>query len=467
MQNVVWVTLESTRYDHTSLSGYRRDTTPELDRIASLPRGRSFDACFSHGIWTLASTASLLTGTVPSHHATGMRREVLPDELATVPELLKAAGYRTACLSPNPHLSSDTNLDRGFEEFRYFDLPSLVESSGVRPLLSYLLRLRKHSAGYTRRTQEHCLGYLLNAVAKSVLADLTDAGDPAFLYLHHGDPHRPYSPPLPYRDRYTDEIDQSVSEAFAFSHHSQDNLYEDIAAGCPYTTAQWDGLEAMYDSTIRYTDRLVGDLFEFTQTLDGETIFVVTADHGELFGEHGIIDHKLVAHDAVAHVPMVVHGLDAACDHDGELIQHNDVMRTILSALGIDESQLQGRHLGAERREYALIQRGEARYERNVDKLEEHGIDPAVRAALHDGTLHALRTTDYKYLQSRERAALFEVGAEGTDVSDQYPETVDRLEEILQTVLTTDGEPVTNERVDRDLSEARKDQLAELGYLVE
>ncbi|AUV84145.1 hypothetical protein C2R22_21430 (plasmid) [Salinigranum rubrum] len=92
--NIVWLTLESLRFDHTSLSGYKRDTTPFLQSIAAESSAVSFDKCFSHGIWTRPASASILTGTYPSHHQAGMGSDVIPDDLPTVPSCSVNASTR-------------------------------------------------------------------------------------------------------------------------------------------------------------------------------------------------------------------------------------------------------------------------------------------------------------------------------------------------------------------------------------
>ncbi|MFB6130345.1 MAG: sulfatase-like hydrolase/transferase, partial [Salinigranum sp.] len=133
--NIVWLTLESTRSDHCSLYGYGRETTPELDALAAERGARAFGDCHAHGIWTRSSSASILTGTYPTHHTVGLDTDSrLPDELDTVPELLGRAGYTTACVSPNPNLSSSSGLDRGFDRFTYVSGATLLEACPYRSL---------------------------------------------------------------------------------------------------------------------------------------------------------------------------------------------------------------------------------------------------------------------------------------------------------------------------------------------
>ncbi|MFC7028079.1 sulfatase-like hydrolase/transferase [Halomicroarcula sp. GCM10025710] len=67
-RDIIWISLESVRQDHTTLGGHERDTTPNLARLAGEPGGAVFENCFSHGIWTRTSSTSILTGRAPSDH---------------------------------------------------------------------------------------------------------------------------------------------------------------------------------------------------------------------------------------------------------------------------------------------------------------------------------------------------------------------------------------------------------------
>jgi len=467
--NVVWVTIESTRADHASVTGYERETTPNLERIADAAAGRSFDDCIAHGVWTLPSSASILTGTVPSRHDAGMESEAIPDELRTVPELFGDLGYRTAGLSTNFHASEATDLDRGFDRFAWLSSDTLVDVAGPRTLAKYLLRIRRHSAGFTTDTSKHNTGYVVTDVLKRWLRGMTDE-EPFFLYAHYGDPHHEYYPPLPYHDRFLDESDVArAREAVARHHH---DLNEIIADGCDLAPETWAAIEAMYDAEIAYTDALVGDLFESVRERYPNTVFVVTADHGELFGEQGMLAHKVVVDDAVARVPLVVHGPTTLTDYDGDLIQHIDVMRTLLAELGHESArargeesgQLQGHDLRTDEREFAVTQRGAPRYRKNMDQFES--LNPSFDTArYHDGTLHALRTRDFKFLSSDSGEALHRLPDEETDVIDDHPEVADRLRRRLDEWLETTGQPVATTRKKREYSNAARRQMRDLGYL--
>jgi len=220
----------------------------------------------------------------------------------------------------------------------------------------------------------------------------------------------------------------------------------------------------MYDAEIAYTDELIGELFDFVRERFSDTVFVITADHGELFGEQDMLAHKVVADDAVSHVPLVVHRMPAVTDYSGELVQHIDVVRTLLSELGHETAQLQGIDMRETERSFAVVQRGAERYKKNVEKFRELNPDFDVER-YHEGTLHALRTESFKYLRSDERDELVRPPDEQSDVSDAFPATADRLESSLDEWLQTTGHPVTDEQRKRDFSGAVKQQMEDLGYL--
>jgi uncharacterized sulfatase len=465
--NVVWITLESTRMDHTSLDGYSRDTTPNLARIAGMGGGRAFADCHTHGVWTLASSASILTGTVPTHHGAGMENDAIPEDLDTIPERLSEQGYRTACLSPNSHLSSATGLDRGFDEFTWLSADTLWEAAGPRILAKYARNCRRHGPGFTTDTRKHGTSYLMNEIAKRQLGSYADDEEPFFLYAHYGDPHHPYHPPQRFVDRYADgfAMDTDRAKRLGFYHH--DNFHQLIADGCPFAADEWDALQALYDGEIAHTDELVGDLFDHANRLGlDDTVFVITADHGELFGEQGMLAHLVVADDAVTHVPLVVHGADAITDHDGETVQHADVIRTLLDAAGARTDGLHGIDLREETREHSLTQRGAKRACKNLDRFGE--LNPAFDPSpYHTATLSALRTREFKYQRSDDRAELLRLPDEDRDVSEEHPEVEERLDEALDMVLETDGQPAYSGTREGEFSDAMKEQLSDLGYLVD
>ena len=454
--NIVWLTLDSVRADHTSINGYDRETTPRMDELASRQNAAAFTECISHGMSTRTSTASILTGTTPSRHQTWSHTSAtdvyqLPDELMTAPELLSNSGYNTVGVSRNPHFSPTTGLDCGFDEFDFVYPKTLPRTVGLRGMAQFALNIRRHSAGFTTDLTRHSTAYLISYVVNRHLTRLADADEPFFLYAHYNEPHTAYHPPLPYLDSYTDATEMTPREAADFAterHHRQDVRASERV---DYSDDEWAALQAMYDAEILYTDRMVGRVIDHVDALDTDVVLVVTADHGDLFGEFGLTGHVHCLHDGLVHVPLVVAGgCDAMREAADDVVQHADLMQTLLELAGANTAQFQGFDLREETREFAVSQR-------SPQKPEE------APPGIHVPTLSALRTSNYKYQRSDDSEELFILSDEEVDIKDDEPTVRDRLSEQLRTFLASEGKPITDSEGEQPSTVIQK-QLRDLGY---
>ena len=457
--NVVWVTLDSVRADHTTMAGYERDTTPNLARIADADAGAAFRHCICPGTGTPVSSASILSGTYPTRHGVKIGNEYLPAQLDTLPELLGRAGYRTACLSRNSYVSPGTGLDRGFDRFSWVSGSTILDTVPYRTLVKYAANLWRHSAGLERDTAKYATPFVMNDVAKRWFRDLQDA-EPFFFYLHYNEPHRPYYPPLPWLDTYTGDVEMSPEAAAEFAMDVHRNLDRYIAEGLGFSDDEWAAFRAMYDAEIRYTDEMIGRLFDHVQSLDlGPTILVVTADHGELFGEHGLLSHKVVVDDALTHVPLVTYGFEAIEERTDELLQHVDLTTTLVEMVGQGADQLQGVDLRETTREHAVVQRGPLDFSLFTDH------DPDFDASrFHHGTVHGIRTKAFRYERSDSMERLVDLSDEATDVREARPEVTAQLSATLDAWVEANADPVEAE-TDSQLDDAMREQLRDLGYV--
>jgi uncharacterized sulfatase len=463
--NVVWLNVDSVRSDRTTMDGYHRQTTPEMASIAARERGQAFTDCIAHAMWSLPSDASILTGTHPSYHGTGLWNEVLPSEIPTVPERFSELGYQTAAVSQNAYCSESTGLDRGFDQFESVNKSNLLQSAGPRILLKFLTHLRSHSAGFTLSSGRHRSDYLALEVARRRLSALDESEDPFFMFVHTLGAHLPYVPPLSFRGEFTNDLDIGAEEAVDVAHELSSDHHAAIARGCSFTERERAALNATYDALVRSVDRYVGSLFEYVQRLDGPTVFVVTGDHGDLLGEHGVLGHKLSLHDGLVRVPMVVHGLPGLTAVDSDtLVQHADVMAALLAAAGAPASaraDLVGRDPREETREYALSQRGSDTYEKTVETVREH--EPSADLdRFHPGLVHAVRSDDFKLVQSERGAELYRLPDEETDVLDANPSVASGHRSFLERERPEES-PRSGRQ--REMSQATKDRLADLGYV--
>lgn len=462
-RDVVWITLESVRQDHSSLGGYDRDTTPFLRSLASRSDAASFTNCFSHDIWTRSSSASILTGLTPSAHRTWSQEDRLVRDVPTVAEAFRDAGYRTACVSPNPQLTEATGLDRGFDHFHYLSKDTLIDEAGIPTMIKYLAGLRRYSAGYTTDTRKHSIGYLDRALTKRHIDAAAEEGTPLFLYTHLGDSHHPYHPPRPYQGAFADGFDMSLDDALETSMDMSEHIYEHMANGLPFSDDEWNAIHAMYDAEILGVDQTTRRIIEYAESRLDDPIVVVTSDHGELLGESGLLAHMISVEDAVSNVPMVVSGVPGLSGVHDEIVQHADAMQTVLEAAGVDFDLPVGYDLRENDREFAVTQRSGARARGKFAKLAESG-GAFDESRYHSDDVTSLRTPEFRYTRSTDGDELFSV-PERTDVSDDHPERRAELAEVCESWLNEYGLPYSDQQERAEFDDSMSDHLADLGYL--
>lgn len=246
--NVLLVTLDTTRADRLGSYGYGPASTPHLDRLAR--EGVRFERALSPVPLTLPAHASLLTGRQPYSH--GVRNNghfQLPDDVSTLAALLTSRGYQTAAFVSTFVLGRQFGLARGF--VHYDD--GLDEGASGQVLAPELERRGDRTL----------------AAAQAWLGDASRRGGaPYFAWVHLYDPHEPYAPPSPFRERF---------------------------AGRPY------------DGELAFTDSLVGTLLEASgYGGPGSPLVIVVGDHGESLGEHGEQSHGVFVYGATLRVPLIV-----------------------------------------------------------------------------------------------------------------------------------------------------------------
>ncbi len=453
--NIVWLTLDSVRQDHTTMGGHERETTPNIQQIAD--DGVAFSSGFSQARASATSIPSILSGTYPSRHGTYYEDSTaFPDALPLVSELLSEVGYHTVGVSNNAYAGELTDTDRGFDEFTLLGSSpvEILESAGVWNVLKFVANIRTHSVGFDTDTHAHSGAYLLTQIAKQRVSRATE---PLFVYVHYNEPHRAYYPPLPYLDRFTDDLSMSGREAAEIAMEVHHNLIEIVADGCDLSEEEMAALRAMYDAEIAYTDDLVGQLHAHIEDELGETILVVTADHGELFGEDDMLAHKYSMHNAVLNVPMVLTGIDGLADEG--LVQHADVVRTLLEVAGAETETVQGVDLREQRREYAISQSPRD----SLDPLLEHNPDFDV-SRFPTEPYSVVQNGEFKYVGLSDDPRLYRLPDESENVAEEHPAVVEELDSALEDWLETEGQRAgRGEAIEAD--EEIQSRLADLGYL--
>ncbi len=238
------VTIDTLRADRVGAYGAATGATPTLDALAA--RGVRFGTAIAPTPLTLPSHATLLTALDPPQHGVrGNGSFVLPRELPTLAERMRAAGFATAAFVSAFVLDRRFGLARGFD---HYDDALGVQGS---------------DPGVAARTADRSVD--------AALAWLAGAPERFFLWLHLYDPHAPYEPPEPYR---TQRLGQPYEGEIAFADAELGRL---LAA-----------IDARFGA-------------------DGSAV-IVTSDHGESLGEHGEATHAFTVYDATQRVPLLIAG---------------------------------------------------------------------------------------------------------------------------------------------------------------
>ena len=336
--NIILITIDSLRSDHLGCYGYTRDSSPNIDRLAS--KGVLFSEAIANGGCTPDSFPSILASQLPPIDDDEYRR-VMRRSL-TIAGLLKGAGYQTAAFHSNPYLSEFFHYNEGFNVFednlgtvgrRLIQQPPEEHgvSTGFNRFLNKVGRLFVHLLFALGR--QPCV--TADELTNQAVSWLDSHHSRFFLWLHYMDTHYPYLPPAEYvRKLFNRRI----------SRYRMVNLYSKQLktfreAGFRnvgwLSPAEIDTLINLYDADIRYVDDNIGRLLESLGNHLENTIIIVTADHGEAFGEHNSLGHGTL-YEELIRVPLIIAGpgikAGAVVSEPVELM---DLAPTIADSVGI------------------------------------------------------------------------------------------------------------------------------------
>ena len=291
--NVLLIVLDTVRAQSLSLYGYARRTTPTLEQLAE--RATVFDMAFATAPWTLPSHASILTGRWPHELSTDWSTP-LDDGYATLAEALSARGYRTAGFVANRTYGSyETGLSRGFARYEDYTV-SLRDVLRSSPVVRFVVtsQMFREAAPSSRP-----LGPRSAAAINASFLRWVEADDrPFFAFLNYFDAHTPYLPPEVHLTRFGPERpdrDPLKLDGWLFSGHS-------------LSKREIDAERDAYDGAISYLDeqlRLLVDALR-TRGVFEDTLVIITSDHGDQIGEHGLFNHANSLYGELLHVPLLI-----------------------------------------------------------------------------------------------------------------------------------------------------------------
>jgi len=264
-KNTIVIILDAARADHFSLNGYFRQTTPNIDKFAQ--GATVFFNAFSESLSTRCSIGTLFTGFPLSVTSLIKLRSRLPEKLVSIAELFKINKFKTTGFTGVGNIGSAFSFDKGFDE--YFELYKEKE--------------------FYRKSQEY-LPYLFPWLESNKRKKF-------FLYIHFKEPHAIYIPLPPFQGMFSQYFDKKV------------DLTKIKFIGPEMTDEEIEYVRACYDENLASADSVFGDLMQKIKELGllEESIIIVTADHGELLGEHGgLFSHGSYFWEGGIHIPLII-----------------------------------------------------------------------------------------------------------------------------------------------------------------
>ncbi len=468
--NVLILLMDTARAQSFSSYGYERLTTPNIDALAE--ESVLYEQAIATGCWSLPSQISMLTGLFPSKHGAHELHLSYSHHYPTLPEILRDAGYTTLGVSPNSWMSDEFGTTHGFDTYLklWQYLPTLPATAEARanPLINLAHRLNRF---YTR----HLFPQRNRArhVNQHVLDLLNKTPEPFFLYTIYWDMHLPYYPAGDHATRWRAP---GVTAAQADAVNRNPILYH--AGQTSMSRADFEILRADYDGALATIDAEIGALVDTLRQRNqlDNTILIITSDHGENIGDHGLMSHAYSLHDTLLRVPLLIRY--PAHFPKGKRVHHQvqltDLVPTILDLAEIDRSDIRDNLQGL-----SLLNDPDATDERPAyaEMVAPHPSMPALsrRAGLPEDTplpqldraLRCLRTSQSKFIWASDgQHALYDLSQDPKELTNRYaekPELAATLEQALMAWQPPTGIPLSAPAP--EMPPDVRQRLRDLGYI--
>jgi arylsulfatase A-like enzyme len=375
VDRVILVTLDTVRADFLPAYGYPRPTAPFFSRIAS--EGILFESAQAASSHTGPAHASLFTSTYPLRHGVLRNGERLAPEPLTMAEMFSEAGFNTAAFVSVDFLNP---LSRGF---RYWSAPEISS-----------WRVGQIETAYQRGRvpTEEALTWV----------HAREPGERFFLWLHLYDAHEWHSRSGGSYDREKTLVQEDASnDSVDLIPELLERMGIDLRAYEAGATG-WQAGILEYEARLRYLDRQIERLFQRVEglRLPGNTLWILTADHGEGMGSHHRLGHGEHLYNEQLNVPLVFRFSSgfAAGFRVSAIVRHIDLLPTLAELVGSTplDRDTEGVSIWSElsrrkepRTVYSFAQRKPA------DRHNlAHGWTP--------GEVYSLQTREYKYIHGTE-----------------------------------------------------------------
>lgn len=284
--NVILITVDSLRAD-MPWAGYPREIAPNLTAFEK--RAVSYTKAYSLSSYTSMSVGGFLAGEYPGAvKRDGFFFGTYPKDVLMFPERLQAAGIKTLGIQAHGYFKPGTGLSQGFDVWQL--VPGLK---------------------WNAQTDENVTSPKHEQMAEELLGAPANTSGRFFAWFHFMDPHDQYMP---------------HKEGTSWGKKARD----------------------LYDGEVEFTDQHLGKLLAFIekQPWASHTAIIVSADHGESFGEHGVYRHGFEIYENLVRVPWLIYVPGVSPKHIDVPRSHLDMAPTILALMGVSaEPALRGTSL--------------------------------------------------------------------------------------------------------------------------
>lgn len=305
---------------------------------------------------TLPGHVGMLSGLDAMGHGVRHNLESPASEIRFLAQDLRDAGYRTAATITNGLIGPITGMDRGYDlhseepialaTFGMLLVPWLNDHSWIgrctpQSVCAMIFGRLFFRDEWNRRAEPQ--GARTLRAAEAQLAELLAEERPFFQFVHFMDPHTDYLPPAEYRGRLAGEFDAAGAglpdgnSPIQSAHLTriEEGLASTDPAAAAIARAAAEHCHLVYLEDVMYVDACIARYVAAVQRSGRPTIFLLTGDHGEMFGEHGLMEHANGLWEENLRVPFLLWGAGIPAGELAWVPQLQDVAPTLLTAAGM------------------------------------------------------------------------------------------------------------------------------------
>lgn len=317
--NVILITVDSLRSDHLGCYGYKRNTSPNIDRLAK--EGVLFTQAIAQSSHTPPSVGTILTATLPRTHLMLNWGDSLNPTLSTIAGILKSKNYRTIFIGPKIFQTALPGFIKDFDIFIQAQANNLEVATNK------------------------IIEFFEGAAHKQF-----------FIWVHYMSLHYPYYPPAPYdklfiNDTLYDQRKDLPIVKPVFAHYGVGGILDSLAEEKKGITNP-DYYIAQYDGALKKVDEEIGRILNSLKRhkLHKKTIIIITSDHGEMFGEHNYyFSHGGFLYEPLIKVPLIIRCYNVIPPNkiiDIPISAHLDIAPTLLDILKMhNDKKMTGKSL--------------------------------------------------------------------------------------------------------------------------